>query len=168
MTFYKHITQNTESLRLLFGKEEINIMKKQLRGVSLTQSEKNRLSQRIRPKLHAIQQCAVFKEEFSLKKGGDILKQLKILEEQMLLDKEGRNIKKIYIFGSFVKKEMTLDSDIDVAVEFQDITLKEASLFKKRILENAQDTFDISVFNTLPSHIQKEVIEHGKIIYKST
>ena len=68
MGLLKFITESKESRRI-FGEKEIKIIEKQLLGVNLTQSEKNRLSRGIRKKLEFIQRIARFEDEFKLKKG---------------------------------------------------------------------------------------------------
>ena len=166
MTLYEFI-QKEESALKVFGKAEIQIIKKQLSGISLTQSEKNRLSRSIRPKFDFIKKCSVYKEEFEIKKGGEIYKQLEILKEKILLDEIGRKVKRIIVFGSFAENKMSTTSDVDVAIEFYEIDSREASLFKKRILSVKKDIFDISIFNELPKNIQKEVLSNGKIFYES-
>lgn len=166
MTLYEFI-KNEKLARTIFAKGEIDIIKKQLLGINLTQSEKNRLSRSIRLKFKFIKKCSVFKDEFEIKKGGEIFKQLKILKDNMLLDKLGKKIKKIYIFGSFVKNEMDEFSDVDIAIEFDSIDLKEATLFKKRMMVKKNKLFDLSIFNNLPKNIQDEVKNNGKILYKS-
>lgn len=165
MTLFEFIKD--ESLaRKVFGKAEIEIIKKQLLGINLNQSEKNRLSRDIRPKFEFIKRCSVFKEEFNIKKGGEIYKQLAILRDKMLLDKEGKKIKRIFIFGSFAENKMTSESDIDISVEFTKINIKEASLFKKRILAEKKEIFDLSIFNNLPENIKEEVKRNGEIFFK--
>ena len=52
----KTIIKNHKEIRKIFGKKEIKIILKQLEGISLNQSEKNRLSRDIRPKLNIIKE----------------------------------------------------------------------------------------------------------------
>ena len=58
----------SEDSRKVFGARELKIIEKQLKGVNLTQSEKNRLSRDIRKKFDFIAKVSRFKEEFNLKK----------------------------------------------------------------------------------------------------
>lgn len=166
MTLYELIKNDPLSLKV-FTKAELEIIKKQLLGINLSQSEKNRLSRDIRPKFKFIKRCSVFKEEFEIKKGNEIFKQIEILKNNILLDKIGNYVKKIYLFGSFIQKNMSNKSDIDIAIEFQDIDIKEISQFKKRILIEKHEIFDISIFNNLPDEIKNEVKNNGKIIYEN-
>jgi predicted nucleotidyltransferase len=166
MTLYEFI-KNEPSAKIIFGKGEIEIIKKQLLGQKLKQYEKNILSRSIRKKFNFIKKCSVFKEEFDVKKGGEVYKQLEILRDWMLLDQIGKNIKKIYIFGSFVENKMSSNSDVDIAIEFNEIDKKEISKFKKRILEQKKDLFDISIFNNLPINIQSEVKKNGKVFFEN-
>ena len=66
-SFLRFLNENPNS-RKIFGERELKIIEKQLNGVNLTQSEKNRLSRDIRQKLNFIEKFAVYKEDFSLKK----------------------------------------------------------------------------------------------------
>jgi predicted nucleotidyltransferase len=165
MTLFGFI-KNEPLATKIFGKAEIEIIKKQLLGIKLTQSEKNRLSRNIRPKFEFIKKCSAYKEEFEIKKGGEVQKQLLLFKEKLLLDSLGRDIKKIYLFGSFTENKMSHDSDIDVAVEFKKISLKEASLFKKRMLTQKPDLIDLSIYNNLPENIQKQIKNEGKILFE--
>lgn len=166
MTLYEFI-KDEPLAKVVFGKKEIEIIKKQLIGIKLKQYERNILSRSIRKKFNFIKKCSVYKEEFEIKKGGEIIKQLEILRDLMLLDKIGKNIKKIYIFGSFVENKMSSNSDVDIAIEFKNIDKKEISKFKKRILEQKKDLFDISIFNNLPTNIQNEIKKNGKVFFEN-
>ena len=68
---------NSKNARKIFGKKEIEIVLKQIEGMRLTQSEKNRLSRDIRPKIDFIKQATEFKNELDLKKN---LENLKLIE----------------------------------------------------------------------------------------
>ncbi|MCF7866502.1 nucleotidyltransferase domain-containing protein [Candidatus Woesearchaeota archaeon] len=166
MTLFEFI-KTDKSATKIFGKSEINIIKKQLLGLNLSQSEKNRLSRDIRLKFEFIKKCSVYKEEFKIKKGGEVYKQLELLRDTMLLDGYGKNLKKIYIFGSFVKNQMSFESDVDISVEFSKTNLKDSSFFKKRMMSESNELFDISIFNNLPKKIQDEVKLNGKIFYEN-
>lgn len=161
----EHFMRKNPEARRIFGEKEIEIIQKQLRGITLTRSEKNRLSQNIRPKFKFIQQCALYKDEFDLKKGSGTLKELELFKPEIFSDKLAIHIKRIYIFGSFRENKMSESSDIDIAIEFAHITKKEAADFKKRIVTNKPNIIDISVFNMLPNNIQKQIKNNGKIFY---
>ena len=92
--------------RKVFGENELKIIEKQLRGVNLTQSEKNRLSRDIRPKFEFIKECAQFKQEFDIKKNA--LNKILIEEAKntILQDYLAGRIKSIIVFGSFVEKKL--------------------------------------------------------------
>lgn len=154
-----------EDCTKLFGKKEIEIIKKQLKGINLSQSEKNRLSRSIRPKFALITQLSAYKDEFQLKKGGHFLKQLNLFKPEIFSDILAKDIKNIYLFGSFVEKKMSLDSDIDIAIEFEESKEKDLLQFKKRMLEQKPDCIDISIFNALPKPIQSHIKNNGHIYY---
>ena len=153
--------------RKIFGQRELKIIEKQLTGISLTQSEKNRLSRDIRPKLEFIQDCACFKDEFKLKKGQINTKLVEEVVEVILNDKSRKKIEKIILFGSMVKNEMTIRSDIDIGVIFDEINLKESFLFRRRILGNFSNKIDVQVFNVLPEKIKKDILKKYKVLYEN-
>ena len=165
MDLIKFLKANKNS-RKIFGKKELKIIEKQLLGITLSQSEKNRLSRDIRKKLKFIQQLNKFSDNFDLKKGlinKEIIKEsLEIIKEDALFHR----IKKIFLFGSFVESKLTFRSDIDIAVEFFTITIKDATQFRIRISGKLSEKVDIQVYNFLPDKIKKEILSKGKIVYE--
>ena len=162
MTLLRMIEKN-EDIRKLFGKRELVIIKKQLLGISLTQSEKNRLSRDIRKKLNVVRELAKYSDEFELKKGLEVKKMAEEAKQDILDSKYFPKIKRIVLFGSSVENQRTFRSDIDIAVEFDSIDLKEATEF--RIKVGGNDQVEIQVYNVLPDKIKKEIDEKGKVIY---
>ena len=158
--------QNKKDARKIFGKKELMIIQKQLMGVNLTQSEKNRLSRDIRKKFWLIQEIAMFQDNFKLKKGAFIKDMIKGTIQVILEDKLSKDVKEIILFGSAVMKTLTLQSDIDIAVKFNKISLKEATLFRIRVQGKLNDKIDIQVFEYLPNRIKQEIKTYGKILYK--
>ena len=152
--------------RRIFGERELKIIEKQLWGVRLTQSEKNRLSRDVRKKFEFIKEAARFMDEFKLKKGADLW--LEINEALVLIknDKSFTSIARVWLFGSTLTGERTLSSDIDLAVEFKEIIQREAGEFRSRISGNFGKNMDVQVFNFLPKKVQHEIKEKGKIIYE--
>ncbi|MEK6906723.1 MAG: nucleotidyltransferase domain-containing protein [Nanoarchaeota archaeon] len=166
MTNLLNFLKSNEDARKIFGKRELKIIEKQLLGVSLSQSEKNRLSRDIRKKFGFIQDVSKFSGEFELKKSKYIEELVKESKEVILRDILSKTIKKIILYGSFVENKMTFNSDIDIAVEFSKITLKEATFFKKRISGKVNSKIDIQVYNLLQNKIKKEIDLKGRILYK--
>ena len=160
--------KNSLDIRKIFGKKELNIIEKQLQGVTLTQSEKNRLSRDIRKKLKIIRELAEFKEEFALKKNSQSNQFLNDVKKEILKDELSSKIKRIFLFGSYAEKENTLLSDLDIAVEFNKIDIKEATKFRLRISKIFPKKLDIQVYNFLPKKIQKEINKYGKRIYEKS
>ena len=157
--------RKNEDLRAIFGVRELKIIEKQLLGINLTQSEKNRLSRNIRKKLKVIKEISKYQEEFELKKASEIKIIIKDIKEYILSSEYFPRIKRIYLFGSSVKNERTFRSDIDIAVDFMDdISLKEATEF--RIKFSGRDDLDIQVFNILPKKIKKSILNNHKILYE--
>src|SRR3989344_6152479 len=112
MVLLKIITKN-ENIRKIFGKREIVIIQKQLLGVKLTQSEKNRLSRDIRKKLEVIKILSQYNEEFEVKSGAEIKRRIKDSVDIIINSKYHSKIKNIILFGSTVDNTRTLLSDID-------------------------------------------------------
>jgi predicted nucleotidyltransferase len=156
--------KNNKYTRKIFGERELKIIEKQLQGVSLTQSEKNRLSRDIRKKFEFIKGANRFSEEFELKKGS-IIKELIEQKRQEILDsKYFPKIKNIKLFGSTVDNQRTFRSDIDISVEFDEINIKEATEFRIKMSHNRD--IDVQVYNILPDKIKKQVNEKGRILYE--
>ncbi|MFH1249030.1 MAG: nucleotidyltransferase domain-containing protein [archaeon] len=155
-----------ENARKVFGKAEIKIIEKQLYGVDLTQSEKNRLSRDIRKKLEFIKEAAKYSDEFELKKADIIEHIVKSALDVILNSLYKRKIKSVVLYGSACDKTLSLSSDIDLAVEFFEISLKDSTLFRKSILGQASERVDLQVYNYLPDRIKKEIDKKGRVLYK--
>ncbi len=164
MNLINFLKQNQNS-RKVFGKRELKIIEKQLLGINLTQSEKNRLSRDIRPKFEFIEKCSRFCDDFKLKKGNEITKLVQETKEIILNDKLSKDIEKIILFGSLVENKLTFNSDIDLAVKFKKINLRESTLFRKRILGRTNKKMDVQVFNFVENKIKKEIEKKGVVIY---
>jgi len=77
--------------------------------------------------------------------------------------KRNREIEAVYLFGSYVKKNVKPFSDIDICV----ITERNISKkVKEEILSNSSKKIDISMFWDLPLVIRFRVIKEGKLLYK--
>jgi len=154
--------------RRIFGKKELEIMQKQLKGQHLTISERNRLSRDIKPKLSCIEKLSHFKEEFALAKNQENKALIQKAVKVILQDKEKENIKAILLFGSFADNTFIFRSDIDICAIFKkELTLREATNFRIRIIAQLSDKFDIQVFNTLPQKIKRDIARNHKILYKT-
>ena len=163
---FKVFIKKNPLARKVFGKGEIVIIQKQIAGVNLTQSEKNRLSRDIRPKLKFILEVAKFGDEFGLKKGAENKRMADEALEVIREDKDFKRIKEIWLFGSMVKNEMTYRSDVDVVALFDKINLTEATKFRIRIIGRVHDKIDIQVFSALPDKIKKSILKSHKVLYK--
>lgn len=158
--------KDNEKARKIFGEKELKIIEKQLNGVDLTQSEKNRLSRDIREKFKFIKEVNRFEEDFELKKGAVIRKKINEALEIIKAHKWFWKIKEIIIYGSFVEKRFHLFSDIDIAVKFKAIDMKDATKFRIEIAGRLPEKIDIQVYNILPDKIKKEIDKNGKALYK--
>src|SRR3989338_58085 len=162
----KEFLINNKNARKIFGKKEIEIILKQLDGISLTQSEKNRLSRDIKPKFEFIKEASKFGDEFELKKDADSLR-LVDKAVQLILDDELKDrIMAILLFGSHAGGVVTKRSDIDICVIFTDISLREATKFRIRIMGRLPEKVDVQVFNILPQKIKREIARNHKVLYK--
>jgi predicted nucleotidyltransferase len=160
------LLQENKDARKVFGKRELKIIEKQMLGVSLTQSEKNRLSRDIRKKLEFIAAIAVFKDEFDLKKGSEIKSMVDEAKETILADAGSSKIENIILYGSAAENSLSLQSDIDLAVKFSSISLSDATLFRKRVLGKVNKRMDVQVYNSLPAKVRKEIDVKGKTIHE--
>lgn len=158
--------KTNKDTRKIFGKRELKIIEKQLVGINLSQSEKNRLSRDIRKKFEFIKYASRYEEDFALKKAAESKKKINEAKNIILQDSLRFHIKNIKAFGSFVDKTMTFRSDIDIAITFDEITLKEATLFRKRIVGEAPEQIDVQVYNILPHKIKKEIDKKGVTLYE--
>ena len=159
--------KQNKNARRIFGKKELEIIFKQLDGLPLTQSEKNRLSRDIRSKLNFIKEISNFKEEFELKKDANNLTIIDKAVQLILQDELKDRIKAVLLFGSHAKGIVTKRSDIDICVVFTDIALEEATRFRIRISSEFSEKVDIQVFNTLPQKIKRAIARNHKMLHKS-
>lgn len=152
--------------RKIFGKMELEIIMKQLKGRRLKQSERNRLSRDIKPKLEFIREAAKHVTEFSLRKNQDN----KMLAEKtvaaMLEDPLQGEIQAILLFGSFADNSYTGASDIDICAVFKKIALKEATEFRMRISGQLLPKVDVQVFNILPQKVKRSIARNHKVLFK--
>ncbi len=153
--------------RKLFGKKEISIILKQLDGVTLTQSEKNRLSKDIRKKFAVIKELSSFQEDFSLKKGSRVKKIIRAVLETILHDELKDRILAVLLFGSRVRGMVTKRSDMDICVVFQQIDIRESTTFRIRVLGKFDDDVDVQVFNVLPQKIKRAIATKHRLLYKT-
>jgi len=159
--------KRTPEARKIFGQRELKIIEKQINGINLTQSEKNRLSRDIRKKFQFIKEVLKFENEFGLKKAHSINQMIQETKEIILEHVLRNKIKKIILFGSIINNNLTIKSDIDIAVEFSNITKKQAFDFRKNILGQLPDKIDIQVSNFLPEKIKKSILKNHRILYKN-
>jgi predicted nucleotidyltransferase len=155
-----------KNTRKIFGVGELKIIEKQLLGINLTQSEKNRLSRDIRKKFEFIKEISKFEYDFELKKGSKIKEKVERAKEVILNSEYFPKIKQILLFGSSVKNQVTFRSDIDIAVEFDKIDITEATKFRVYVAGRVSDKIDIQVFNILPEKIQNSILKDHKILYR--
>ncbi len=159
--------KSNENARKIFGKRELKIIEKQLQGINLTQSEKNRLSRDIRKKLEFIKEASRFEDEFKLKKSSEIKKLIDETKEAILNDKLAPRIREIWLAGSAADNTLTFRSDVDIAVLFDKIDKEEAFRFRIRTSRDFSEKVDVQVLNVLPEKIQKSMCENHKVLYKN-
>ncbi|MEK6935499.1 MAG: nucleotidyltransferase domain-containing protein [Nanoarchaeota archaeon] len=165
MDLLKFLKENEKS-RKIFGKRELVIIEKQLQGINLTQSEKNRLSRDIREKLRFIKEVSKFESEFELKKSKLSKEKIKQAKEEILKDQLADKIKEIWLFGSIIENKFSFRSDIDLVVLFDKITKKEAFLFRARISGRVSDKIEVQVFDVLPEKIKQDILKKHEVLYK--
>ena len=158
--------KDNKNIRKIFGERELKIIERQLLGVKLSASEKTRLSRDIRKKFEAISLLMPFSKDFNLKHSLLIKEMINEARDVILETKYFLKIKKIILFGSAVENKLTFKSDIDIAVDFSEIDVREATLFRKEILGKVNPRLDIQVYNHLPEKIKKEIESKGRLLYK--
>ncbi len=162
-----NLLKHNKNARKIFGKKELDIIFKQFEGIQLTQSEKNRLSRDIRPKLEFIKEASEFRDEFRLEKNQGNKKIIEKALAAILNDKIKENVLAVLLFGSYSDKTATKRSDIDVcAVLKKNISLREATLFRMRIARALPEKIDIHVFNALPQVLKRNIARNHQILYK--
>lgn len=147
------------NLRLLFGKKELEIIEKQRHNVPLTQSEKNRLSMIIKPKIEIVKTW----QPPSLEKGSAITEKIEHACSAILATKYGKSIKRIFLFGSQIDGTARIDSDIDLAV---DIDVKDYLHTSAWLQSVCPEGFDVSILESLP--FKDDVIKNGRCIYQNS
>jgi len=162
----KDFLKANKNARKIFGKMELEIILKQLEGSPLTQSERNRLSRDIKPKLDFIREASKFDNEFGLKKDQEAKKIIGQAVNLILQDELKEKIQAILLFGSRAGGIVTPRSDIDMCVVFDNIEKEDAGKFRIRILGNFSEKVDVQVFNALPQKIKKSIAKSHKILYK--
>jgi len=160
------LVKHEKEMRKIFGQQELKIIEKQLLGINLSASEKTRLSRDIRPKFEIVKKLSDFKKEFNLKKAQEIKYLINEAKEVILESVWYKQINKIIVFGSTVENQRTFRSDIDIAVEFSDITLREATKFRIHVAGRVNSKIDIQVYNILPKKIKDSIIKNHKILYR--
>lgn len=160
------VIKKNPNIRKIFGKRELKIIEKQLMGVKLKPSEIIRLSRDIRKKFDAVKELSQYPSEFGLKKGAVIKEMIEEAKEVILESKHFPKIRRVILFGSAVKNQITLTSDIDIAIEFDETTNKEALLFRRGVLSKVNERIDVQVLNVLPKKVKKEIQEEGKVLYE--
>src|SRR3989338_5694656 len=164
----KEFLKSNKNARRIFGKKELEIIIKQLEGLALKQSERNRLSRDIKPKLEFIKDIAKFEDEFKLEKNQNNKRLIEKAVETIINDEIGNWVNAILLFGSFADNSFTPKSDIDVCVIFKrDVSLKEATEFRKRVLGSLPEKLDVQVFNVLPQNVKREIARNHKVLYKT-
>jgi len=158
--------KSNKNTRKIFGQREIKIIEKQLLGINLTQSEKNRLSRDIRKKFEFIKDVSRFSDDFELKKGSEIKELIEDIKERILNSEWRNKIGEIWLFGSTVTNDRTFRSDIDIVVLFKEkISLRQATEFRIKFSEN--EKVDIQVFEFLPKKIRASILKNHRILWKN-
>ena len=160
------LVRHEKAMRKIFGKAELKIIEKQILGVNLSASEKTRLSRDIRTKFEIISTLSNFKKEFHLKKAQEIKFLINDAKEIISNSNYAKRVKKIIVFGSFMDNQLRLDSDIDIAVLFDKINIKEATKFRIEMSPKLSEKIDLQVFNILPEKLKEEINKKGRIIYE--
>ncbi|MDP3742427.1 MAG: hypothetical protein Q8R15_03870 [Candidatus Micrarchaeota archaeon] len=160
------LKREEKASRLIFGKRELQIIRKQLMGESLKQSERNRLSKFIRPKLRFMADCGKYSEEFELKRKATLKTLIKDTKKAILKDKLGRKAIAILLYAPKIEQSSGATS-IHLCAMFKEIKTREAEKFRMRITKRVPEIVSVQVFNTLPIWIRLEIARNYKIVYES-
>lgn len=151
--------------REIFGKREIEIVDKQINGITLTQTEKNVLSRSIRKKLELVKKLSKYSDEFNLKFNAG---NTKIIDESINTIKSRINPKAILLFGSLQKRDNTKFSDIDLCIVLgRNVSKKEATEILLEISGRLNNKIDISIYENLPDKVKYEILTNNRILYKT-
>ena len=165
----KQCLKTNKNARKVFGRREIELIVKQLEGIPLTQSERNRISRDIKPKLEFIRELAKFENEFKLVRNQDNKKIIEKAVGEILNDELSNNVKAVLLFGSFADNTFTKRSDIDVCVVFRsELSLKEATKFRIRVSGQLPEKVDVQVFSVLPQKVKRDVARNHKVLYQTS
>ncbi len=94
----------------------------------------------------------------------------RIIDEsvKIILAHNRKNIKAIFLFGSYADNTAIWRSDIDICVLLKgEVGLKEATLFRKKMLAIIPEKVDLQVFNVLPLKIKKSIADNHKVLFES-
>ncbi len=165
---FKEFLKTNRDARKIFGRREIEIILRQLDGISLTQSEKNALSRDIRPKLEFIRKINEYRDDFRLEKNQDNKKIIRKALEIIQGDELASRIEAVLLFGSFADNTYTGRSDIDICVIFKDgLTLDQATLFRVRVSGSISEKADVQVFNILPQKVKRDIARNHRVLFKA-
>ncbi len=163
----RFINENKQGLLNLFTKKELEIILKHVKGITLSQADLNRLSREIRPKFAIIEKMGLIATPFfKLKKGCESEIKIKELIDMIKLSKYKDKIKKILLFGSYLEKRNDLNSDIDIALSLPKSNEDEINKILLWINLEKEEGIDISIYESLPINIKKEV-DNGRILYEN-
>lgn len=78
------------------------------------------------------------------------------------------NVVSAYLFGSFARNEENKDSDIDIAVYFEDYSLKKVLELGRKIADEADidREIDLRALNNKKTGLAFRVISEGEVIYE--
>ena len=160
--------KENRNARKIFGRKELEIIIKQLNGMPLTQSERNRISRDVKPKLEFMKEVSKFESEFKLKNNQENKRIIENAVSVILNDEWSKDIEAILLFGSFADNSFTKESDIDICAVFKNnISVRMATEFRIRASGQLPQKVDIQVFNILPQKIKRSIARNHRVLYKS-
>lgn len=153
--------------RKVLGAREIAIIRKQVNGLPLTQSERNRLSRDIRPKFRFIRACRELAlGDLELKRGQA---NRTVVEESLIIireDPEFPNVLAIIQFGSHVDGTHTWRSDIDIGLLFQgEPTVESGTKILMRLYGTLHDKVDVTIINHLPVRVRATLARNHRVLW---
>ncbi len=153
--------------RKVLGAREIAIVRRQLLGLPLTQSERNRLSRDIRAKFRFIAACReLAPDELELKSGQTIKR---IIDKSVCAIQEDEvfpDVLAIVLFGSYADGTAIWRSDVDIGILFREEPSSESGTKALlRLYGELPKKVEVTIINHLPIRIRATLARNHKVLW---
>ena len=153
--------------RKVLGAREIAIIRRQLLGLPLTQSERNRLSRDIRVKFRFIAACRkLAPDELELKQGQAIRR---IIEKSVRIIREDEvfsNVLAIVLFGSYADGTAIWRSDVDIGILFRkEPSTESGTKALLRLYGKLPEKVEVTIINRLPIRVRATLARDHRVLW---